>query len=82
MLGGSKVLTEASGSAYAAVRTPNVTAGVVEGSTFTLPSGGRWAYTYHRSMHSENAGGSGIAAGGTTITADEGPTAYFAIRIE
>ena len=82
MLGGSKVLTEASGSAYAAVRTPNVTAGVVDGNAFTLPAGGRWAYTYHRSMHSDNAGGSGIAAGGTTITAAEGPTAYFAIRIE
>ena len=59
----------------------NVAVGTVSGNTFTLPAGGTWAYTYHRAAYSENAGGSGVAAGGATITTAEGPTTYFAIRI-
>jgi hypothetical protein len=83
ILGGYKVLTEASGTASvsAALAVSSVVVGDTTGKTFTLPAVGTWAYTYHRASFGDNAGGSGIAAGGTTVTAAEGPTSYFAIRI-
>lgn len=59
----------------------DVVVGSVGGNSFTLPAGGTWAYTYHRSTYGDNAGGSGYAAGGTTITSKEGPTSYLAIRV-
>ena len=77
-LNGSNLLTSSGGNL---LNGSNVAVGNVEGNTFTLPAGGTWAYTYHRSTYNDNAGGSGTAAGGTTITAREGPTSYFAIRI-
>ena len=82
-LGGYKVLTEASGTASVseALAVSAVVTGSTEGKTFTLPDIGTWAYTYHRYTHGDNSGGSGIAGGGTTITADENCITYFAIRI-
>lgn len=76
--GGNAVYTAANGQV---MNSNTVAVGNVTGNTFTLPAGGTWAYTYHRNTSSENFGGSGIAAGETTITADKGPTSYFAIRI-
>lgn len=83
MLGGSKVLTEASGTASvsAALAESAIVTGSTAGKTFTLPTVGTWAYTYHRYTYGDNAGGSGIAAGGTTITAAETHITYFAIRV-
>lgn len=66
---------------YAVLTSAHVAVGNVSGNSFKLPAGGTWAYTYHRNTYSENFGGSGTAAGGTTITTGEGPTSYFAIRI-
>ena len=83
MLGGAKVLTEASGTASvsAALAVSSVVVGDTTGKTFTLPNVGTWAYTYHRYTYGDNAGGSGVAAGGTTVTAAETHITYFAIRI-
>lgn len=74
----SQVLTSANGLL---MNRSNVVTGNVSGNTFTLPSGGTWAYFHMRSMYSENAAGAGVAAGGTTITASDGPQTYLAIRV-
>ena len=69
-------------SAWSATVTPNVVAYETEDGSATLPSGGTWAYTFSRAMYSGNAGVSGTASGGTTITSsDNGKHTLFAIRI-
>ena len=78
-LAGNDVLTSASGLL---MNQNNVVAGTVSGGSYTLPSGGAWAYIFMRGQYDGNAVASGVAAGGTTVsTGDNGTHAYFAIRI-
>ncbi|WP_458401139.1 hypothetical protein [Mailhella sp.] len=76
---GSSVLTSAGGLL---MNRSNVVAGSVAGGSYTLPSGGTWAYIFMRGQYEGNAVASGVAAGGTTVsTGDNGTHAYFAVRV-
>ena len=78
-INGSQVLTSAHGML---MNWGNVSAGTVSGGSFTLPSGGTWAYIIVRGQYDGNAAKAGTAAGGTTVnTNDNGDHAFFAIRI-
>lgn len=77
----SPVLTEASGSAYSAVRTPNFVTGEDSTGSFYLPSGGTWAYFWARNEHDGNVFGHGTKAGGSLVVHGVEAVVYLAIRI-
>lgn len=68
---GYKVVTEGSGNAYAATRTPNVYGVAFSTSTFTFPAGGTWSGFF--ADESASAAWSN-QAGGTTVNLGKAAT--------